>query len=207
MKRLLTLLFLLVSVLSFSQTLPYSKFLSMTDDELQEQKFKYNKNKNQWILTKTHTLNGIINAFALADGKYADYKPHKDDYMIVIQKGDEGVAYVKVMFYNDNTYHTLYTFAVDHGKDMVESNSGNLTKCQFNYDQYSLVLDMNRVGITSTTTKTNALVKSIDESYNQYSYTIITGIEPKSEYLSKQAEKQEKRDIKGKKKQSVEDMM
>jgi hypothetical protein len=46
----------------------------------------------------------------------------------------------------------------------------------------------------------------VDESYNEYEYVIRTGVEPWSRYLDKQAEKQAKRDAKGKKKQSVENM-
>lgn len=50
-------------------------------------------------------------------------------------------------------------------------------------------------------------VKNVDESYNAYQFIIYTDIEPSSEYLEKKAAKQEKRDAKGKKKKSVDELM
>ena len=46
--------------------------------------------------------------------------------------------------------------------------------------------------------------KTKDNSYNEYIYTIYTGVEAESEYLSKQAAKQQKRDDKGKKQNNVD---
>ena len=50
-------------------------------------------------------------------------------------------------------------------------------------------------------------VKNVDESYNEYQFLIKTDIQPSSVRLEKQAAKQAKRDAKGKKKRSVEDLM
>ena len=199
----------MISVCSFAQTLPYGKFLSMTDSELREQKFKYNKKTNQWILNREHVIGTIATALMVAEGRYADVRPHEDDYTIIIQKGEgNGTAFIRVFFYDDETYHTLYAFAADYGTNIVESNTGELTKCQFNYDRYQVELEMNANKITSTTTQTGAaLVKNLDRSYNAYTYTITTGIKPQSEFRTKQAKKQQKRDEKGRKKRNVSDMM
>jgi hypothetical protein len=50
-------------------------------------------------------------------------------------------------------------------------------------------------------------VKNVDESYNEYEFTIRTEVEPWSEYLEKKAAKKAKRDAKGKKKQTVDELM
>ena len=209
MKQLLAFLFSAISVCSSAQTLPYGKFLSMTDREFQEQKFKYNKKMNQWILNRVHVVGTIATALMVAEGRYADLRPHEDDYTITVQKGEGGgVAYVSVDFYDDETYHTLYAFAAEHGTDIVESNSDQLTKCRFNYGKYKVELEMNTFEITSSTSaQTNALVKSFDRSYNAYTYTITTDVEPQSHFRTKQADKQQKRDEKGRKKRNVSDMM
>jgi hypothetical protein len=46
----------------------------------------------------------------------------------------------------------------------------------------------------------------VDESYNEYEFIIRTGVEPWSRYLEKQAEREAKRDAKGKKKRNVEQL-
>ncbi len=51
------------------------------------------------------------------------------------------------------------------------------------------------------------LVKNVDESYNEYQFIIQTDVEPWSEEIEKAAAKKAKRDAKGKKKQSVDDLM
>ena len=50
-------------------------------------------------------------------------------------------------------------------------------------------------------------VKNVEESYNEYHFTIQTGVEPWSEYLDKKAAKKAKRDAKKKKKQNVDELM
>ena len=52
--------FLLVSVVLFvalsvsAQDFPYAKMLTMTPKELKEKKFKYDENRNQWVLKKSN---------------------------------------------------------------------------------------------------------------------------------------------------------
>ena len=145
----------------------------------------------------------------LADGM-EDVRPAKNDYSIVVQMGDDNKAsYVNVVFYNSDTYHKLLTFLKDNGRDLVETSSGKLIRHQAYYDNYTLELDMEQhlVSRTSARTVDPKAVKNVDESYNEYEFIIRTDVEPKSEYLDKQAAKQAKRDAKGKKKKYVDDMM
>lgn len=203
-------LFILLSLQGYSQhEFPYGKMLKMSEDELIEAKFKYNKDRNQYVLTKSNGLVATANVLNAMNGTYADMKPHKDDYKVVIQQGElNDVSSISITFYDDEVYHSILTFANDKGKDLLATNSGKLDKLQFNYGDYAFVLDMKREGIQATTSRTNsALVKTRDESYNIYSFSIYTGVEPFSDWLTKEALKQKKNDEKGKKKQSAADLM
>jgi hypothetical protein len=207
-KQFLLIAIMLMAFSAMGQDFPYSKYLSMNESQLKEMKFKYDKNKNQWRLSKSSTLNNISNVLSAVGGATADVRPDVNDYLITIQEGDSAVAYVDVLFYDDEIYHKLSTFAADNGKNNLETNSGKLIKLQFNYDKYSLLLQTETVGISANTFRTNqAATKSIDESYNIYHFRIDTGIQPTSPWLTKEAIKQQKRDEKGKKKNSAGDLM
>ena len=65
----------------------------------------------------------------------------------------------------------------------------------------------NNISRTSARTADPKTLKNVDESYNKYSFIIKTDVEPWSEYLEKKAAKKAKRDAKGKKKKSVDDLM
>lgn len=186
---------------------PYSKMLRMSSSELLEANFKYDKNKNQYVLTRSQGLQKTANILNAINGATADIRPHSSDYKVIIQNGESGVAFVSVIFYSDDTFHELLTFANDHGNNLLETNSGKLNKLQFNYSDYAILLEMNRIGVTAVTTNTRAAAKALDESYNEYTYSIITGIQPSSKWHTKNAGKQEKRDDKGKKKSNVADLM
>lgn len=209
MKKVLFAAFAIIfSFSAFAQDFPYEKMLNMTPKELKEHKFKFNEDKNQWILRKSNGLNTTANILSAINGQTADIKPSKDDYQITIQNGDEAVSSVEVIFYNDDTYHELLTFANDNGTDLLSTNSGDITKTQFNYGNNSFIIQLKRIGSTATTGKTStALVKTIDESYNMYNFTILTGVEPSSDFLKKEAAKEQRRDSKNKKKRSVNDLM
>ena len=145
----------------------------------------------------------------IADG-IEDVRPGRNDYSIVIQMGKEQKAsYVKVVCYNDETYHKLLTFMKDHGQNMVETSSGKLIKHQANYGDYALELNMEQHQKSRTSARTidPKALKNVDESYNEYEFTIRTDVEPWSEYLDKKAAKKAKRDAKGKKKKSVDELM
>ena len=139
-----------------------------------------------------------------------EVRPGRNDYSIVVQLGkEEKASYVKVVCYSDETYHTLLTFLKDYGQDLVETSSGKLVKHQAYYGDYALVLNMkqNIISRTSARTADPKALKNVDESYNEYEFIIQTNVEPWSECLEKQAAKKAKRDAKGKKKQSVDELM
>lgn len=207
MKRILVSLFVFLSA-SFvmNAQLPYSKLLGLTEDELTEGHFKYDKNRNQYVLKKSNGLNNTLNVLNAMNGTTADIKPHPDDYYIVLQNGENAVSSLTVVFYKDETFHEIQTWLADNNVEVLETNSGKLVMQKFNYDDYSIELNIEKRGITSTTGRTNALAKSIDESYNVYAYTIYTGVPPFSKWHQKELAKKAKNEAKGKKK-SLDDLM
>ena len=212
MKKIIS--FLMVLCVAFAaqaqNKLPYSKYLNFTKKEFKENKFKYDDETNTWALRKTNGLNTTLNILAIIADAEEDVRPDANDYAIVVQMGKEGKAsYVKVRFYADETYHKLLTFIKDNGKEFVETSSGKLVKQQAYYENYAIELNMNRHIISRTSARTidNKTVKNVDESYNEYQFIIQTDVEPWSEEIEKAAAKKAKRDAKGKKKQSVDDLM
>ena len=210
-KPILLLLLLCVAFGVKAQSeLPYSKYLSFDKNEFKENRFKYDDDSNTWALRKTSGLNTTLNILAIIADAEEDVRPDVQDYAIVVQMGkDDKASYVKVKFYNDETYHKILTFIKDNGKDIVETSSGKLVKQQAYYGDYSLELNMNQHIISRTSARTidYKTVKNVDESYNEYIFIIQTGVEPWSKELEKQAAKKAKRDAKGKKKQSVDELM
>lgn len=193
-----------------AQDVPYSKYLKFSKKEFKENSFKYDDETNTWALRKTNGLNVTLNVLAIIANGEEDVRPSVKDYAIVVQMGAEDKAsYVKVKFYSDETYHKLLTFLKDNGKDLVETSSGKLVKHQAFHGDYALELNMDQHIISRTSARTidRMTVKNVDESYNEYHFTIQTDVEPWSEYLEKQAAKKAKREAKGKKKQSVDELM
>lgn len=200
MKKIISFLFfMLLTSYAYSQ-LPYSKMLAYDAAELTDNKFKYDKNKNQYVLNKSNGLNNFSNVMNSISGATADIRPHRDDYRVTIQYGNGGPSYLQALFYNDDTFHNLEAWMTENGVDVIETNSGKNIVQKFNYDNYEVTLTIDRVGVTTTTDRTSALAKNIDESYNVYTYTIFTGIEPSSKWHDKEAAKKEKNAAKGKKK-------
>ena len=193
-----------------AQDLPYSKYLDYSKDEFKENHFKYDEDTNTWSLRKKNGLNTTLNVLAIFADAYEDIRPARNDYSILVQFGKENKAsYVKVLCYNDETYHKLLTFMKDHGQNMVETSSGKIIKHQAFYGDYALELNMEQhiKSRTSARTIDPKAVKNVDESYNKYEFIIKTEVEPWSEYLEKKAAKKAKRDAKGKKKQTVDELM
>jgi len=196
-------------VFSFSMAnaqLPYSKMLGLSGEELKEGHFKYDKDRNQYVLKKSNGLNNTMNVLNAIGGTTADIKPHTDDYVIVRQEGENEVSSLTVVFYKDESFHDIQTWLADNDVDILETNSGKLIIQKFDYDDYSVQLSIDKVGVSATTGNTSALAKSFDESYNVYTYTIFTGVPPFSKWHQKEAAKKAKRDEKGKKK-SLDDLM
>lgn len=211
MKKVLILtLTLCMTLVANAQELPYSKYLDFSKAEFKENGFKYDNDTNTWALRKSNGWNTAFNVLAIIADAHEDIRPAKKDYTIVVQMGKEDVAaYIKVVFYKDDTYHKLLTFMKDNGENLLETSSGKLIKHQAFYGNYSLELNMEQHIISRTSARTidPKTLKNVDESYNEYEFIINTGTEPWSKYLEKQAAKKAKRDAKGKKKQSVDEMM
>ena len=193
-----------------AQDVPYSKYLNFTKKEFKDNHFKYDDETNTWTLRKSSKLNNTLNVLAIIADAYEEVRPASKDYTILVQMGAENKAsYVKVKFYNDETYHKVLTFLKDNGKDVVETSSGKLTKHQGFHGDYALELNMKQHNVSRTSARTAdpKALKNVDESYNEYQFIIQTDVEPWSEYLEKQAAKKAKRDAKGKKKQNVDELM
>ena len=191
MRRLLTLCVLLcATIVAVAQDVPYSKYLNFSKQEFKENRFKYDDETNCWALRKTSGLNTTLNVLAIIGGAEDDVRPSSKDYAIVV-----------------------LTFLKDNGKDLVETSSGKIIKHQAYHGDYALELNMKQHGVTRTSSHTatrfidSKAKKTKDESYNEYQFTITTDVAPWSEYLEKQAAKKAKREAKGKKKQSVDELM
>lgn len=210
MKKFLFLITLCMAMAANAQELPYSKYLSFDKKEFKENRFKYDGDTNTWAIRKANGWNITFNVLAVIADAHEDIRPGRNDYSIVVQMGKEDkAAYVKVVYYNSETYHKLLTFMKDNGSNMVETSSGKLTKHQAFYGDYSLVLNMEQhiISRTSARTADPKALKNVDESYNEYEFIINTNVEPWSDYLERQAAKKAKRDAKGKKKKSVDELM
>ena len=211
MKQVLLLIFTCCMALAVhAQEVPYSKYLQFSKKEFKDNHFKYDDETNTWALRKVNGWHTTFNVLAIIADAIEDVRPGRNDYSIVVQMGKEDKAsYVKVVCYSDETYHKLLTFMKDHGQNTVETSSGKLTKHQAFYGDYALELNMEQHQVSRTSARTidPKTVKNVDESYNEYEFTIRTEVEPWSEYLEKKAAKKAKRDAKGKKKKTVDELM
>ena len=211
MKQILLLIFTCCMALAVhAQEVPYSKYLQFSKKEFKDNHFKYDDETNTWALRKVNGWHTTFNVLAIIADAIEDVRPGRNDYSIVVQMGKENKAsYVKVVCYSDETYHKLLTFMKDHGQNTIETSSGKLTKHQAFYGDYALELNMEQHQVSRTSARTidSKTVKNVDESYNEYEFTIRTEVEPWSEYLEKKAAKKAKRDAKGKKKKTVDELM
>ena len=211
MKQVFLLIFTWCVALGIhAQELPYSKYFQFDKKEFKENHFKYDDETNTWALRKVNGWHTTFNVLAIIADGIEDVRPGRNDYSIVIQMGKEQKAsYVKVVCYNDETYHKLLTFMKDHGQNMVETSSGKLIKHQAFYGDYALELNMEQHQVSRTSARSidPKTLKNVDESYNKYEFTIRTEVEPWSEYLEKKAAKKAKRDAKGKKKKTIDELM
>ena len=211
MKKLLFLcLALCASFVVSAQDVPYSKYLNYGEEEFKASKFKYHKKTNTWSLSKVSGLNTTINILSIIADAYEEVRPDYDDYTIIVQMGMyDQPSSVRVIYYNDETYRKILTFMKKYCKDIMDISTGKVLKHQAEHGDYFLTLSMeiNQISRTSAHTADYKTVKNVDESYNEYEFVIETDIEPWSKYLQKQAEKRAKRDEKGKKKLTVDELM
>lgn len=207
MKKLFTLLLLLLPISMFAQDFPYAKMVKMSPEELIDANFKYDKKKNQFILVKNHGLQATANILSALNGTTNDIRPDARDYKITVQYGPDGCAFVEVIFYADETYHDILTYASDNGENLLETNSSTLHKVQYNIGEFSMELTRRLQAMSTSQVSSGALAATKDNSYNIYTYVIFTGKAADSEWLQKEAAKQAKKDSKGKKKSNVSDLM
>lgn len=198
MKKLLFCL-LMLPLLSLAQ-LPYSEMIKYDESQLKENKFKYDKDRNQYVLVKSNASNSIAGMANVLNGTTADYRPHPKDYRIIIQYGEDGVSFLQVFFYDDNAFINIENWLSENNINFIETTTGKKTVQTFDYDDYRVEMYIEKMGVSATKGSTSALAKTIDESYNIYSYTINTGIPPASKWHEKEAAKKAKNDAKGKKK-------
>lgn len=85
-----------------------------------------------------------------------------------------------------------------------ETNTWAISKVNGWHTTFNILAIISR---TSARTIDPKALKNVDESYNEYEFIIRTAVEPWSRYLEKQEEKSAKRDAKGKKKRSVNELM
>lgn len=211
MKRFLfTILTLFTAFAMQAQDLPYSKYLGYDKEEFKANRFKYTEKTNTWSIRKVSGVNVAFNILALLVDAEEDIRPDVNDYTILVQMGNEDKAsYVRVIFYDDAIYHKLLTFIKTKATDQIETCSGKLLKHQATYDAYKLELNMDQhiISRTSARTADYKTLKNVDESYNEYEFAIYTDVEPWSRHFEKILERQAKRDARGRKKSSANDMM
>ena len=182
---------------------PYGKLLKMSHQELLDAKFKFDDYRNQYVLRK---VNGWKIALTATAG--TNPMPSVNDYQVIIQEGATGVAFIEVTFYDTKIYHEILTFAKDNGKDFLETNTSAVNKAQFNYDNYSFPLTYQTISQSATTARSGRnSANTVDQSFDTYTFTIYTGVEPVSDFLTKQYQKAEKRDARGGKKRSAAELM
>ena len=209
-KILLFCMTIVMAVVANAQELPYSKYLNYSKSDFKESHFKYHEKTNTWYLEKVSALNTTLNILSIIADAEEDVRPDEDDYSIIVQMGrDDEASFVRVILYKDDTYHKLLAFIKTNCHDIIDVASGKIVKYLTSYDGYEveLKLEQNIISRTSARTADPATVKNVDESYNEYEFIIRTDVEPWSKRLEKEAAKQAKRDAKGKKKQSVDDLM
>lgn len=211
MKKIISLLLALVVVATATaQDFPYGKILNYTKSDFIANKFKFDEKNNQWRLAHHNGLQAVANVASALTVATDDIRPHVKDYEIIAQLGLDGtISWIRVTFYNSETYHTLLTFANDEGKKLLETKAGNTTKLQFKHADYNMLLQCEHHGLSGTSMRTNSLdvAKTRDESWETYRFIIYTETAEWSKNIEKSRLKGEKRDAKGKKKRDVSDLM
>ena len=116
-----------ISMASYGQELPYSKYLNFSKSDFKENNFKYHEKANIWSLNKIDGLNTTLNILSIIADAEEDVRPDVNDYSIIVQLGaDDAVSYVRVMYYKDETYHKLLAFMIGKGGKYV----GNHVVCR-----------------------------------------------------------------------------
>lgn len=202
-KLLLAITIALFSVISVSAQLPYSKMMGLSIEELIEKNFKFDKKKNQYVLTKTDGLNTTLNVLTALSGQAATYQPSKKDYTIALQYGQlDSLSSLTAVFYSDDTFNEIQTWLAENNIQPISSGSGKVSIQKFTYDSLNVELRTQAViqsAGMATQSRYGGNSNSIDKSYTVYTYTIYTGVAPQSEFLTKAQLKKDANKAKGKK--------
>jgi hypothetical protein len=202
-KLLLAISVALFSVISISAQLPYSKMMGLSTEELIDKNFKFDKKKNQYVLTKTDGLNTTLNVLTALSGQAATYQPSKKDYTIALQYGQlDSLSSLTAVFYSDDTFNEIQTWLAENNIQPISSGSGKVSIQKFTYDSLNVELRTQAViqsAGMATQSRYGGNSNSIDKSYTVYTYTIYTGVAPQSEFLTKAQLKKDANKAKGKK--------
>lgn len=202
-KLLLAISIALFSVISVSAQLPYSKMMGLSTEELIEKNFKFDKKKNQYVLTKIDGLNTTLNVLTALSGQAATYQPSKKDYTIALQYGQlDSLSLLTAVFYSDDTFNEIQTWLAENNIQPISSGSGKVSIQKFTYDSLNVELRTQAViqsAGMATQSRYGGNSNSIDKSYTVYTYTIYTGVASQSEFLTKAQLKKDANKAKGKK--------
>lgn len=197
-----------IAVSAFAQEFPYSKVFYASPAQLEEQGFSYSKNSN------TYTINHDTGAGWIASLAYGAVMHAQNDYHIDVMMGeDQQKAIVTVRFYDQSIYETILKFAAENGEDVLDVTTGSGERKTYTALGYFFTIERKKVEVKDTDTVTGTNQKgnvstskstTTDVSYDEFIYTINTGIQPSSPKLDKQAAKEAKRQDKGKKSSSSE---
>ncbi|MBN2764908.1 MAG: hypothetical protein JXR27_00940 [Paludibacteraceae bacterium] len=195
--------FLFIFALSAFAQLPYSKMMNLSREQLIEKKFKFDQKKNQYVLTKTDGLNTTLGVLTALSGQATAHQPSKKDYSIVLQYGmADSLSSLTAIFYSDDTFNEIQTWIAENNIQPFSSGSGKVSIQKFTYDSLNVELRSQAVIQSAGQTTANRYAvnsNSIDKSYTLYTYTIYTGVEPFSEWHTKQQAKKNANKAKGKK--------
>jgi hypothetical protein len=195
-KLLLAIIVASFSVISISAQLPYSKMMGLSAKELIEKNFKFDKKKNQYVLTKTDGLNTAANIFKALSGQAVTYQPSKKDYKIILQYGQlDSLSSLTVIFYSDETFNEIESWIAENNIQTISSAAGKESIQKFTYNGLNVELRTRAViqsEGSATRSRYSGYSNSIDKSYTVYTYTIYTGVAPQSEFLTKEQSKKAK---------------
>lgn len=202
-KVLLAITIALFLAISVNAQLPYSKMMGLSYEQLIEKNFKFDKKKNQYVLTKTDGLNTTLNVLTALSGQAATYQPSKKDYTITMQYGQlDSLASLTAVFYSDETFNEIQTWLAENNIQPISSGSGKVSIQKFTYDSLNVELRTQAViqsAGMATQSRYGGNSNSIDKSYTVYTYTIFTRVTPQSEFLTKAQLKKDANKAKGKK--------
>ena len=213
MKRLTSTLIvsLLCAASALAQTYPYQKVMDAEPLELRGQNFRFAKDKNQYILSRT-SFGSVLSSIATEADMHG-----KDDYTITVQLGEQSMkSWMKVEFYDSSIYDTILEFARTNGEGLSDNSTGKGVKYTYTYDGKKFTLAFEKVEVKVTDSQsfsgekntsgaldaiigTATTATTSDRSYDKYVYTVETDVPATSPYLDREKAKNERRRANGQK--------